>query len=62
MELLAVWDSDGGGDVKEDTQRAVFLCRECQKDPERPGYYKDGSIQPHVVTHEEAMEERKEPL
>ncbi|MBQ5431309.1 MAG: class I SAM-dependent methyltransferase [Lachnospiraceae bacterium] len=53
MRLIRVWDSDSGKDLKTDSQRAVFLCQECKKDPNRPGYYRDGSIQPHVMTQSE---------
>ncbi|MEE3354928.1 MAG: class I SAM-dependent methyltransferase [Candidatus Weimeria sp.] len=56
VKLLAVWDSDTEKPVTAESKRVVFLCQECQKDPKRPGFYLDGSIQPHVSTHEEKEE------
>lgn len=48
LELIEILDTDTLGAPKMDSEKLTFVAREHLKDPDRPGYYKDGSVQPRI--------------
>lgn len=45
LELIEVPDTDTLSEPRDDSEKLTFIAREYLKDPERPGYYKDGRKQ-----------------
>ena len=45
LELIEALDTDTLSEPRDDSEKLTFIAREYLKDPERPGYYKDGRKQ-----------------
>lgn len=48
LELIEELDTDTFGETVPTSEKITFVAREHLKDPEHPGYYKDGSKQPQI--------------
>ncbi|MQN01759.1 MAG: class I SAM-dependent methyltransferase [Lachnospiraceae bacterium] len=48
LELIEVLDTASLGEPKPDSQKITFVAKEHLKDPDRPGFYKDGTKQPQI--------------